>query len=568
VTAPNPSNELKPAPAAEADPLWYKKAVIYELHIRAFADSNADGIGDLRGLIDKLPYIQDLGANCLWILPMYPSPLRDDGYDIADYFSIHPDYGTLQDFERFVSEAHRRGIRVLTELVTNHTSDQHPWFQEARQDPTSPRHHYYVWSDTDQRYQSARVIFTDTERSNWTWDPVAKKYYWHRFFSHQPDLNYDNPEVQEVMLSVMKFWLDKGVDGFRVDAVPYLFEREGTSCENLPETHAYMKRLRAEIDAQYRGRVLLAEANQWPADVRLYFGEGDEFHMGFHFPLMPRLFMAIRREERTPIVEILQQTPEIPPTCQWALFLRNHDELTLEMVTDEDRDYMYREYAQDPRMKLNVGIRRRLAPLMENGRRRIELLYSLLFSLPGTPVIYYGDEIGMGDNIYLGDRNGVRTPMQWTPDRNAGFSRADTNRLYAPLIMDPVYGFQAVNVEAQERTRSSLLRWVQRMLRIRQRYSVFGIGKIRFINPTNRKVLCFLRYDGTNTILVACNLSRHAQPAEVDLSDWRGHVPVELVGETPFPRITERPYQITLGPYGFLWFRLDRPAPPAGEGPR
>jgi len=550
---------VSPTAPGSDDPLWYKKAVIYELHVRAFYDSNADGIGDLQGVVEKLPYLQDLGVTCLWLLPFYPSPLRDDGYDIADYYGIHPDYGTLDDFQRLVDEAHKRGMRVLTELVINHTSDQHPWFQEARQDPRSPRHDYYVWSDTDQRYRGARIIFTDTERSNWTWDPVAKQYFWHRFFSHQPDLNYDNPAVQEAMLEVMRFWLEKGVDAFRVDAVPYLFEREGTNCENLPETHAYVKRLRARIDAEYRGRVLLAEANQWPADVRMYFGDGDEFHMGFHFPVMPRLYMAIRKEERTPIVEILQQTPEIPETCQWAIFLRNHDELTLEMVTDEDRDYMYREYAADPRMKINVGIRRRLAPLMENGRRRLELLHSLLFSLPGTPVLYYGDEIGMGDNIYLGDRNGVRTPMQWTLDRNAGFSRADTARLYAPVIADPVYGYQAVNVEAQQRTRSSFLGWLRRLLRIRQRYPVFGTGKLRFTNPANRKVLCFMRYDAHGTMLIACNLARHAQPAELDLSDWSGFTPVELIGETPFPRITERPYQLTLGPYGFRWFRLERP---------
>src|SRR5216683_2618825 len=433
----------------DQDPLWYKKAIIYEVHIRAFYDSNADGIGDIHGLIEKLPYIHSLGVTCLWLLPMYPSPLRDDGYDIADYYGIHPDYGTVDDFRQLVEEAHRRNIRILTELVVNHTSDQHPWFQEARRDPKSPKRDWYVWSDTDDKYKGARIIFVDTERSNWTWDPVAKQYFCHRFFSHQPDLNYRNPEVQQAMLDVMKFWLDIGVDGFRCDAVPYLFEREGTNCENLPETHAFLKKLRAKIEAEYQGRILLAEANQWPADVRLYFGEGDEFHMGFHFPVMPRLFMAVRREERTPIVEILQQTPEIPPNCQWALFLRNHDELTLEMVTDEDRDYMYREYARDARMRINLGIRRRLAPLMENGRRRIELMHSILFSLPGTPVLYYGDEIGMGDNYYLGDRNGVRTPMQWTGDRNGGFSRADTAQLYAPVISDPVFGYQALNVEVQ-----------------------------------------------------------------------------------------------------------------------
>jgi maltose alpha-D-glucosyltransferase/alpha-amylase len=545
----------------DQDPLWYKKAIIYEVHIRAFYDSNADGIGDIPGLIEKLPYIHSLGVTCLWLLPMYPSPLRDDGYDIADYYGIHADYGTVDDFRRLVDEAHKRGIRVLTELVVNHTSDQHPWFQEARRDPKSPKRNWYVWSDTDDKYKGARIIFLDTERSNWTWDPVAKQYFWHRFFSHQPDLNYRNPEVQQAMLDVMKFWLDIGVDGFRCDAVPYLFEREGTNCENLPETHAFLKKLRAKIEAEYQGRVLLAEANQWPADVRLYFGEGDEFHMGFHFPVMPRLFMAVRREERTPIVEILQQTPQIPPTCQWALFLRNHDELTLEMVTDEDRDYMYREYARDVRMRLNLGIRRRLAPLMENGRRRIELMHSILFSLPGTPVLYYGDEIGMGDNYYLGDRNGVRTPMQWTGDRNAGFSRADTAQLYAPVISDPVFGYQALNVEAQERTRSSLLSWIRRLIRVRQRYPVFGFGTLRFQNPTNRKVMAFIREYQNQTMLVVCSLSRHAQPAELDLSEWRGWQPVELFGETRFPRITEQPYQLSLGPYMFLWFRLERPGP-------
>ncbi|HSP80299.1 MAG TPA: maltose alpha-D-glucosyltransferase, partial [Myxococcaceae bacterium] len=439
-----------------SDPLWYKKAVIYELHIRAFYDSNADGHGDIPGLIEKLPYLQDLGITCLWILPHYPSPLRDDGYDIADYYGVHPDYGTLADFQRLVDEAHKRDIRILSELVVNHTSDQHAWFQESRSNPHGPRRDFYVWSDTDDQYRGTRIIFLDTERSNWTWDPVAKQYFWHRFFSHQPDLNYDNPEVQEAMLDVMRFWLNMGVDGFRCDAVPYLFEREGTNCENLPETHAFLKRLRKTIDSEYPDKMLLAEANQWPADVRVYFGDGDEFHMGFHFPVMPRLFMALRREDRTPIVEILQQTPDIPDNCQWAIFLRNPDELTLERVTDEDRDYMYREYATDPRMRINLGIRRRLSPLMDNGRRRIELMHSLLFTLPGTPVMYYGDELGMGDNIYLGDRNGVRTPMQWTSDRNAGFSRADSARLYAPVIADPVYGYQAINVEAQQRLKTSL----------------------------------------------------------------------------------------------------------------
>ncbi|MDQ3266269.1 MAG: maltose alpha-D-glucosyltransferase [Myxococcota bacterium] len=544
------------------DPLWYKRAVIYEVHLRAFYDSNADGIGDINGLIEKLPYLQELGVNCLWLLPMYPSPLRDDGYDIADYYNIHPDYGSLNDFQRLVDEAHRRDIRILTELVVNHTSDAHPWFQEARRDPKSPKRDWYVWSDTDEQYKGVRIIFTDTERSNWTWDPVAKQYFWHRFFSHQPDLNYDNPEVQEEMFRILKFWMDLGVDGFRCDAVPYLFEREGTICENLPETHAFLKRLRAKMEAEYPGRMLLAEANQWPADVRVYFGEGDEFHMGFHFPVMPRLFMGIRREERTPIVEILQQTPEIPETCQWAIFLRNHDELTLEMVTDEERDYMYREYAMDPRMRINVGIRRRLAPLMDNGRRRIELMHALLFTLPGTPVLYYGDEIGMGDNIYLGDRNGVRTPMQWTSDRNAGFSRADAARLYAPVIADPVYGYQSINVEAQVRMKTSLLAWVRELLRIRAEYPVFSTGKFQFLFPENRKVLAYVRSDAEATVLCLFNLAKDPQPVELDLSPWRGHTPVELQGNTPFPEIRVAPYQLALDRYGFLWLRLDAPRAP------
>ncbi|WNG26886.1 maltose alpha-D-glucosyltransferase [Cystobacter fuscus] len=548
----------------QTDPLWFKKAVIYELHIRAFHDSNGDGHGDIPGLIEKLPYLQDLGVTCLWLLPHYPSPLRDDGYDIADFYAVHPDYGTLADFQRLIDEAHKRDIRIISELVVNHTSDQHAWFQEARRDPKSPKRDYYVWSDTDDKYKGARIIFLDTERSNWTWDPVAKQYFWHRFFSHQPDLNYDNPEVQEAMLDVMRFWLNMGVDGFRCDAVPYLFEREGTNCENLPETHAFLKKLRKTIDAEYPDKMLLAEANQWPADVRVYFGEGDEFHMGFHFPVMPRLFMAVRREDRTPIVEILQQTPDIPENCQWAIFLRNHDELTLEMVTDEDRDYMYREYATDPRMRINLGIRRRLAPLMDNGRRRIELMHSLLFTLPGTPVMYYGDEIGMGDNIYLGDRNGVRTPMQWTSDRNAGFSRADGARLFAPVIADPVYGYQSINVEAQERTRSSLLSWVKRLIRVRQRYPAFAMGQLRWLNPDNRKVLAFMREHEGQSILIVCNLSRFAQPGVLDLRDWEGQIPVELMGETPFPMISSLPYQITLGPYMFLWFRLEKPAPGRG----
>jgi maltose alpha-D-glucosyltransferase/alpha-amylase len=540
-----------------SDNLWYKDAVFYELHVKAFYDSNADGFGDFRGLMEKLDYVQELGIDCIWILPFYPSPLRDDGYDIADYYGVHPDYGTLQDFKAFLKAAHRRNLKVMVDLVMNHTSDQHPWFQEARKDPKSPRRNYYVWSDTDQKYLDARIIFIDTERSNWTWDPVAQQYYWHRFFSHQPDLNYDNPRVRRSMLKVIRHWLDMGVDGFRADAVPYLFEREGTNCENLPETHAYLKEVRRFIDEHYPGRILLAEANQWPADVRPYFGDGDEFHMAFNFPLMPRIFMALRREDRTPIVDIISQLPPIPETCQWCLFLRNHDELTLEMVTDEERDYMYHEYAKDPRMKLNLGIRRRLAPLVDNGRRRIELLNSLLFTLPGSPIIYYGDEIGMGDNIYLGDRNGVRTPMQWTGDRNAGFSRADAARLYSPVIMDPVYGYQAINVEAQLRDPSSLLNWMKRLIRIRKRYPVFGRGAIEFLHPENRKVLAYIRRDDQH-VLVVNNLSRFVQPVELDLRHYAGWTPVEIFGETRFPPIGELPYFLTLGPHGFYWFRLER----------
>ena len=540
-----------------SDNLWYKDAVFYELHVKAFYDSNADGFGDFRGLMEKLDYVQELGIDCIWILPFYPSPLRDDGYDIADYYGVHPDYGTLQDFKAFLKAAHRRNLKVMVDLVMNHTSDQHPWFQEARKDPKSPRRNYYVWSDTDQKYLDARIIFIDTERSNWTWDPVAQQYYWHRFFSHQPDLNYDNPRVRRSMLKVIRHWLDMGVDGFRADAVPYLFEREGTNCENLPETHAYLKEVRRFIDEHYPGRILLAEANQWPADVRPYFGDGDEFHMAFNFPLMPRIFMALRREDRTPIVDIISQLPPIPETCQWCLFMRNHDELTLEMVTDEERDYMYHEYAKDPRMKLNLGIRRRLAPLVDNGRRRIELLNSLLFTLPGSPIIYYGDEIGMGDNIYLGDRNGVRTPMQWTGDRNAGFSRADAARLYSPVIMDPVYGYQAINVEAQLRDPSSLLNWMKRLIRIRKRYPVFGRGAIEFLHPENRKVLAYIRRDDQH-VLVVNNLSRFVQPVELDLRHYAGWTPVEIFGETRFPPIGELPYFLTLGPHGFYWFRLER----------
>ena len=541
------------------EPLWYKDAVIYQAHVRAFLDSNNDGIGDFPGLTQKLEYLQGLGVNTLWLLPFYPSPLRDDGYDIADYENIHPSYGTLPDFDRFIEEAHRRDIRVVTELVINHTSDQHPWFQAARRAPAgSPEREFYVWSDTNQKYQGVRIIFTDTETSNWSWDDTAKAYYWHRFFHHQPDLNFDNPAVLDAVLRVMYFWLDRGVDGLRLDAVPYLIEREGTICENLPETHDVLRKIRAALDARYPDRMLLAEANQWPADVRPYFGDGDECHMAFHFPLMPRMFMAIRQEDRHPITEILRQTPDIPDNCQWAMFLRNHDELTLEMVTDEERDYMYQAYAADPQMRINVGIRRRLAPLLENSRRRIELMNALLFSMPGTPVVYYGDEIGMGDNVYLGDRNGVRTPMQWTGDRNGGFSRADPARLYALPIMDPVYGYQAINVEAQERAPFSFLNWMRRMIGLRKQSRVFGRGAIDFIPARNRKVLVYVRRHEDETILCVANLSRTVQPVELDLSRFKGMTPVEMLGQTEFPKIGDLPYFLTLGPYAFYWFRIQQ----------
>jgi maltose alpha-D-glucosyltransferase/alpha-amylase len=544
------------------DPLWYKDAIIYQAHVRAFFDSTNDGVGDFVGLSQKLDYLQSLGVNALWLLPFYPSPLRDDGYDIADYTNIHPSYGRLADFDNFIAEAHRRNIRVITELVINHTSDQHPWFQAARRAPAgSPERDFYVWSETIQRYEGVRIIFTDSETSNWSWDDTAKAYYWHRFFHHQPDLNFDNPEVVAAVVKVMRFWLDRGVDGMRLDAVPYLIERDGTICENLEETHQVLKMIRHEVDASYPDRMLLAEANQWPADVRPYLGDGDECHMAFHFPLMPRMFMAVRQEDRHPIVEILRQTPEIPDNCQWAMFVRNHDELTLEMVTDEERDYMYEAYAADPQMRINVGIRRRLAPLMENSRRRIELMNSLLFSLPGTPIIYYGDEIGMGDNIYLGDRNGVRTPMQWTGDRNGGFSRADPARLFAPPIMDPVYGYQAINVEAQERSPFSLLNWMKRMIGLRKQHKVFGRGTIDFLGPQNRKVLVYVRSFQDETVLCVANLSRTVQPVELDLSRFRGMIPVEMLGLTEFPRIGELPYFLTVGPYAFYWFRLVQSAP-------
>ena len=538
------------------DSRWYKHAVFYEVYVRGFYDSNADGIGDFPGLTEKLDYIRDLGVDCIWLLPMYASPLRDGGYDIADFYSILPEYGTLEDFRAFLDAAHARDMRVITDLVINHTSSQHPWFQEARLSPHSTKRGWYVWSDTDTRYAQARIIFTDTERSNWTWDEQAEAFYWHRFFSHQPDLNYDNPEVQQAMLDVVKFWLDFGIDGFRVDAVPYLYEREGTNCENLPETHEFLKRLRAYVEERYPEALLLAEANQWPEDVVAYFGDGDEFHMCYHFPIMPRLFMAIRQEDRRPIVEILERTPAIPPNCQWGMFLRNHDELTLEMVNDEERDYLYSEYAKSAKMRLNLGIRRRLAPLLDNGRRRIELMHGLLFGMPGSPFLYYGDEIGMGDNIYLGDRDGVRTPMQWSVDRNAGFSRADFAQLYFPVIMDPVYGFQAVNVESQQRYESSLLSWMKQVIHVRKQHPVFGCGAMQFIKPENRKVFAFTLTYEDETVLCVYNLARSAQPVSLDLMAYEGRVPIEMMDHTPFPQVGAQPYQLALGPYGFYWFLL------------
>ena len=538
------------------DPLWFKDAVFYEIYVRGFYDSNADGVGDFRGLIEKLDYLEWLGIDCIWLLPMYASPLRDGGYDISDYQAMLPEYGTVKDFKRFLDAAHKRGIRVIADLVLNHTSDQHPWFQESRRSPDSPKRDWYVWSDTNQKYSNTRIIFVDTERSNWTWDDQAQAYYWHRFFSHQPDLNYENPAVQQAMLDVLTYWMDMGVDGFRLDAVPYLFECEGTNCENLPETHAFIKRLRAHIDKHYPGRVLLAEANQWPEDVVDFFGDGDECHMAYHFPIMPRLYMAVSQEDRRPIVEILERTPQIPENCQWGTFLRNHDEMTLEMVTDEERDYLYREYANNPRMRLNIGIRRRLAPMMDNGRRRIELMYGLLFSLPGSPFLYYGDEIGMGDNIYLGDRDGVRTPMQWSTDRNAGFSGADFAQLYFPVIMDSVYGYQSVNVEAQRRTSTSLLHWVQRAIELRRQHPVFGQGSLEFIKPENRKIFAFTRTYRDETVLCVFNLSRSAQPVELDLSKYKGLIPIEMSDDVAFPRIGSQPYQLSFNEYGFFRFLL------------
>jgi maltose alpha-D-glucosyltransferase/alpha-amylase len=538
----------------ESDPLWFKRAVFYEVHIRGFFDGNDDGSGDLRGLTEKLDYLQWLGIDCVWLLPMYPSPLRDGGYDIADFTDVHPDYGTVEDFKALVEAAHQRGMRVIADLVVNHTSADHPWFQDAREG--GPKRDWYVWSETDDRYTEARIIFLDTEVSNWTWDPIAGAYYWHRFFTHQPDLNYENPEVREAMLNVLRFWLDLGIDGFRLDAVPYLYEREETNCENLPETHDYLRRLRAEIDAGYPDRVLLAEANQWPEDVVEYFGDGDECHMAFHFPVMPRMFMAVRREEAAPLYEILERTPAIPDSTQWGLFLRNHDELTLEMVTDDERDYMYEEYAKDPRMRLNLGIRRRLAPLLDGGRDEYELMHAILFSLPGSPVLYYGDEIGMGDNTYLGDRDGVRTPMQWTGDRNGGFSRADFAALYLPPLMDPVYGYQAVNIEAQLRTPTSLLRWLRRFIGLRKEHPVFGLGSYEPQPADNPRIFAHVRRYQEDVVLCVHNLGRSAQPVQLDLSRFEGLVPEEMLGRTRFPRIGSLPYLLTLAPRGFYWFRL------------
>jgi maltose alpha-D-glucosyltransferase/alpha-amylase len=561
ITRPKPKKR-----SSATDPQWYKDAIIYELHVKAFADSNGDGIGDFPGLLGKLDYLQALGVTCIWLLPFFPSPQRDDGYDISDYLDVNPAYGTLDDFKAFLSAAHERGMQVLIELVINHTSDQHPWFQAARNSPPgSPERAMYVWSDTTKLYSGVRIIFTDTEKSNWTWDPIAEQYYWHRFFSHQPDLNFDNPRVMDEVLNAMRFWMDMGVDGLRLDAIPYLVERDGTSCENVPETHAKIKEIRAAIDSEYENRLVLAEANMWPQDVLPYFGDGDECQMAFHFPLMPRIYMALRQEDRLPITEIMAQTPPIPENCQWGLFLRNHDELTLEMVTDEERDYMYLAYSADPRMRINVGIRRRLAPLVDNNRRRIELLNSLLLSFPGTPILYYGDEIGMGDNIYLGDRNGVRTPMQWNSDRNAGFSRAVPAALYSPVIMDPIWGYEAINVEAQETDTSSLLHWTRNMIALRKLFQVFGRGTQEFLKPVNRKVLAYIREYESERVVCVANLSRFAQPVTLDLSRFAGMVPVEMLGYVPFPKIDETPYAITLGPYAFLWLELQPAAVAEGE---
>jgi maltose alpha-D-glucosyltransferase/alpha-amylase len=550
-------------PEEERDPHWYKRAVFYEVLVRSFKDSNGDGTGDLAGLMERLDYIQWLGVDCIWLPPFFRSPLRDGGYDVSDYADVLPEFGTLGDFVEFVDAAHERGIRVIIDFVMNHTSDQHPWFQSSRTDPDGPYGDFYVWADTDEAYADARVIFVDTESSNWTFDPVRKQYFWHRFFSHQPDLNFENPRVQEAMIEALKFWLDLGIDGFRLDAVPYLFEEEGTNCENLPATHEFLKRVRKEVDAQYPDRVLLCEANQWPADVVEYFGsDGDECQMAFHFPVMPRLFMGVRRESRYPISEIMAQTPAIPDNCQWGIFLRNHDELTLEMVTDEERDYMWAEYAKDPRMKANIGIRRRLAPLLENDRNQLELFTALLLSLPGSPVLYYGDEIGMGDNIWLGDRDGVRTPMQWTPDRNAGFSTCNPGQLNLPVIMDPIYGHQVTNVEAQSASTTSLLHWTRRMIEVRKQNPAFGLGTWEDLGGSNPSVLSFVRAFGDDIVLCVNNLSRFPQPVELDLRRWEGYSPIELLGTVHFPRIGELPYLLTLAGHGFYWFRL---SPPEGD---
>jgi len=551
-------------PESERDPHWYKRAVFYEVLVRSFKDSNGDGSGDLSGLMEKLDYIKWLGVDCIWLPPFFKSPLRDGGYDVSDYTDVLPDFGTIGDFVEFVDEAHERGIRVIIDFVMNHTSDQHPWFQASRSDPDGPYGDFYVWADTDEAYSDARIIFVDTESSNWTFDPVRKQYYWHRFFSHQPDLNFENPRVQDAVIEALKFWLDLGIDGFRLDAVPYLYEEEGTNCENLPRTHEFLKRIRKEVDAQYPDRVLLCEANQWPADVVEYFGDGDECQMAFHFPVMPRLFMAVRRESRYPISEIMAQTPHIPDNCQWGIFLRNHDELTLEMVTDEERDYMWAEYAKDPRMKANIGIRRRLAPLLENDRNQLELFTALLLSLPGSPVLYYGDEIGMGDNIWLGDRDGVRTPMQWTPDRNAGFSTCNPGQLYLPVLLDPIYGHQVVNVEAQLQSSTSLLHWNRRMVEVRKQNPAFGLGTWEDMGGSNPSVLSFTRVFGDDIVLCVNNLSRFPQPVELDLRRWEGYQPIELLGTVHFPLIGELPYLLTLPGHGFYWFRLAAPEESAG----
>ncbi|HKK40658.1 MAG TPA: maltose alpha-D-glucosyltransferase, partial [Cryomorphaceae bacterium] len=538
---------------------WYKDAIIYELHIKAFFDANGDGIGDFEGLMQKLDYLEDLGVTAIWLLPFYPSPLRDDGYDIADYYSVNPNYGEVEDLKKLIAEAHRRGLRIITELVINHTSDKHPWFERARNAPKgSPEREYYVWTDDPDQYRDARIIFQDYETSNWTWDPVAEQYFWHRFFHHQPDLNFDNPKVREEVFQILEYWCEMGVDGFRLDAVPYLFERDGTNCENLPETHVFLKELRAKVDESFPGTLLLAEANMWPEDSASYFGDGDECQMNYHFPVMPRMFMALNMEDRYPITDIFDQTPEIPETCQWAIFLRNHDELTLEMVTDEERDYMYKVYAKNPRAKINVGIRHRLAPLMKNDRRKIELLNYLLFSLPGTPVIYYGDEIGMGDNFYLGDRDGVRTPMQWSPDRNGGFSKANPHKLYLPSIIDPEYTYEAINVETQRSNTSSLFWWMKRMINMRKKYKAFGRGDLNFLRIENSKVMAFTRTYEDETILVVVNLSRFAQAAEIELEDFAGFVPVELFSKNEFPEIRDgQDYSFTLTPYAYHWFYLE-----------